>query len=82
MNVYLHTLSSTLEGELTYKVKYYSQVTDLPHDAELGVVFPIDYETSAVYSIKGDIDPDIIPMLKAGRSFSAVLNTNSLDKKI
>lgn len=68
MNIYLHTLTSTSEGVHTYKVKYHCQVTDLPSHAELGVVFVSDAGASSVYSIQHDIEPDAIPMLKAGRS--------------
>ena len=80
MNIYLHTLTSTTEGEHTYKVKYHCQITDLPPDAELGVVFVSDAGISSVYSIQDDIDPNAILMLKLAEVYLRLSNSNSLDK--
>lgn len=71
--IYIHTLHSML-GKHTYKVEYVGKFDKLPGDRELGVVFPMDDWTSGVYSIKSDIDPDIIPMLKAGRALAETLS--------
>ena len=67
MKYFLHNLCFIKPDEPVYSVTVVESDYP-PENHELGVVFPMDRYNASVWSINGDIQQDIIPMLKACRN--------------